>query len=224
VVRSWSQCFDELKINYQIILVNDGSMDSTEKILDNLAVNNSRLRVVHQENSGHGPTIYNGYGQALDINPEWIFQVDSDDQFCPEDFPAFWEIRDGEYFISGVREKRYDPLHRLIITRILIACLFLIFQVRVRDANIPYRLIKTNFLRKLLMQIPPLTFAPNIFLVVLARRSNKKLNEVPVIHKERETGEVSIVRLKLLKVCIRSFRDLIIFRMKLKNKLESINV
>ena len=43
------------------------------------------LVVIDQKNQGHGATILTGYNHAISIEAEWIFQVDSDNQFFPQD-------------------------------------------------------------------------------------------------------------------------------------------
>ena len=99
----------------------------------------------------------------------------------------------------------------------------LIYGTYINDANIPFRLYKTSFLRKLLSVLPnPIPFAPNIFLSVLAKKTNQKLFNIPVIHKERETGEVSIRHMKLLKVCWQSLKELILFRVNLNQYITQI--
>jgi hypothetical protein len=59
-------------------------------------------------------------------------------------------------------------------------------------------------------------------LSVLAKKTNQKLFNIPVIHKERETGEVSIRHMKLLKVCWQSLKELILFRVNLNQYISRI--
>ena len=91
------------------------------------------------------------------------------------------------------------------------------------DSNIPFRLIKGSFLKKLLAELPnPVPFAPNIFLAIMAKKSGQELFNVPIVHKERLTGEVSIQKMKLLKVCWQSFKELLNFRLELNNKIKNL--
>jgi hypothetical protein len=125
--------------------------------------------------------------------------------------------------VLGFREVRNDDPFRLLITRILKYSLLVIYGTYIHDANIPFRLIRTSFLTKLLHALPIKTpFAPNIFLSVLAKKSGQKLFDIPVLHKERETGEVSIRHMKLLKVCWQSFIELTQFRMELNRLVRDI--
>jgi dolichol-phosphate mannosyltransferase len=216
VVKNWLTILD--KVPGIMIVVNDGSRDKTGEILDKLAAKDSRLKIVHQKNAGHGAAVQNGYRQALTSGAEWIFQTDSDDQFQPIDFHKLWEVRMTSPFILGYREQRSDAFHRKIISAIMRSLVFVLFGSYLRDANIPYRLIRADFLRGLLGILSWDVFAPNIFLSVMAKRAGAKLYEIPIHHQERKTGKVSILRLKLLKVCFRSAKELVTFRLVLASR------
>lgn len=209
--------------NFVMLLINDGSKDNTPAILDSLIPQFKNLRVVHQKNGGHGNAVLNGYHKILEFNPEWVFQVDSDNQFLPEDFPKLWEKRNESNFLLGYRKVRYDDFNRLIITRIVRMLNLALYRCYIPDANIPYRLIKGSYLKKLLAALPENPFAPNIFLSVLAKRDGNDTKNIPVTHKERETGQVSIIKLKLLKVCMRSARELTDFSMSIGSRLRKMN-
>jgi dolichol-phosphate mannosyltransferase len=177
-----------------------------------LKVGNSALHVVYQANAGHGEAVMNGYRNALALGATYVFQTDSDDQFDREDFWKLWALRDKSSFIMGVRSERHDPLLRIVISRINATLIALLFFTRIRDANVPFRLMSASFLEHAFRMMPRGVFAPNIFLAVIAKRAGVGVEEVPVLHRERQFGEVSIRRWKLFKVCLRSVRELIAFR------------
>ena len=213
VVKSWLGVLDQ--VSGCIIVVNDGSRDNTGAILDGLARNEPRLKVVHQTNAGHGAAVMRGYQEALKSGERYIFQTDSDDQFIPADFTKLWELRERSPFLMGYRLKRSDAFVRKIVTRVVRVLNFLFFGVWLRDSNIPFRLMRAEFLSELLPLIPPGVFAPNIILTVLAAKAGAALHEVPITHLDRTTGTVSIRKWKLFKVCVRSARELLRFRLSL---------
>lgn len=225
VIKSWGNFIKSYlkERTFIIIVINDGSKDNTAQILDKLSSDLDYLKVVHQVNGGHGNAVLNGYHLAASMQPSWVFQVDSDNQFIPEDFPKLWEKKEQSNFILGYRAKRYDEANRLVITRIVRLINLALFGVYIIDSNIPYRLIKGDYLPKLLKALPHYPFAPNIFLSVLAKRGGNDLMSIPVTHKERETGQVSIIKWKLLKVCFRTAKELAQFSLGLKSKLRSLN-
>ncbi len=224
VVSGWLKQLGAMGLKgHCLLVVNDGSRDQTGKILDSLAAKQPQgLKVIHQPNGGHGRALRHAYEQALALEPSWVFHVDSDDQFIPEDLNKLWQQRHTSDFILGLRAVRHDAPHRLVITRIMRLLNFLAFGVFLKDANVPFRLIRGSYLKLLLEIVPATVFAPNIFLSVLAARDGQNLGFLPVQHRERETGKVSIVRWGLIKACMRCVRELMVFRVQLGSNLAKI--
>lgn len=224
VCRRWSAAAQKISAGAKLIVVNDGSRDRTGEILEEIVATTPGLVVVQQSNGGHGKAVRTGYEKALELGAEWVFQVDSDDQFLPEEMGLLWEERSRSFFIAGRRLHRHDPLHRLVITRILRLLNLVLFGRYIADANIPFRLIRAPYLAALLQCIPASVFAPNIFLTILADLDGQNLLGIPVAHQERLTGKVSIVRWRLIKVCFRSAKELFLFRRSLRASLEHLRV
>lgn len=225
VVTSWIDEFHrDFGDQFRMVVVNDGSRDRTGEILDQLAASEPRLRVIHQKNSGHGGALLHAYREAAALNPAHVFHVDSDDQFKPSDFSRLWEHRTESPCILGFRVVRHDALHRLIITRVLRFVLMLLYGRYIQDSNVPFRLLETGFLQEALRIIPPKTFAPNIFLAVLAARLDADLMHIPVSHEDRKTGTVSIVRWKLIRVCFRCVGELLAFRRILADNVPGLKL
>ena len=110
VIADWAKVLDQLQIDYRLCAYNDGSKDNTHKILDGLLDKFPKLHAIHKVNSGHGPTILKGYKENLDC--EWLFQVDSDNEMKAEHFPKLWEQRDNYDFLIGKRINRQSPFSR----------------------------------------------------------------------------------------------------------------
>jgi glycosyltransferase involved in cell wall biosynthesis len=224
VVDHWTQVLSFQQIDYTLILLNDGSTDNTESILKNMKKKSKRLHIINKENSGHGSTIYQGYQEAIRLKADWVFQVDSDNQFTPKDFISFWKLRSFDTIIQGVRKNRHDPQHRKTISKLLKNLIYFTHGLKIKDANCPFRLYPTRILKDFLSIIPSNSFAPNIFLSLLASKT-KMLREISVTHLSRETGTVSIMRLNLIKACLTSFIQFILFRNKVSQfKLEQDNM
>ena len=224
VIREWNKGFSDLKIDYKLVVVNDGSKDGTLERLNSLAKEIPELLVLDQKNQGHGVALRYAYDESLKLNPDWIFQTDSDDQFKVKDFSMLWSNRHQFDFLFGHRKNRHDPAMRLFITRILKTILKSIFDFRIVDANVPFRLLKANYFAKILNYVPKQFFAPNIFITVLAYKSGRPVSVTPVEHIERQTGVVSLLSTRLMKACWQSFLELIKFRFQLfsiKSKLRS---
>ena len=67
--------------DFELLLVDDGSTDSSGQLCEELAKQDSRIRVIHQENQGLGGARNTGIREA---KGDWLLLVDSDDWIEPE--------------------------------------------------------------------------------------------------------------------------------------------
>lgn len=223
VLTAWHHSLKHLNIEHDFVVINDGSTDNTHAILEDLAKDWSFLHTYNQANAGHGAAVKNGYSIACAMNNSFIFQTDSDHQFTPADFNSLWINRHDFQAIFGIRENRQDPALRKIISGLLQKVIFDIYNVEIPDANVPYRLIQKDYLKNLLAAVPTGTFAPNIFLSVLAFKSKLvRTKSLPVKHFDRPHGDQKLIRLGLLKGCIQSFFEIFKFSYTLQKKLSFI--
>ena len=146
VINLWLPIFNQ--VSGVLIVVNDGSKDNTGVILNRLALEDARIVVIQQENAGHGLSVLNGYRKAIALGAEFTFQTDSDDQLVPADFWKLWNARHLSPFIIGHRKNRRDPYLRILITRVIPVINFFLFGTWIKDANIPFRLMQTSYLKK----------------------------------------------------------------------------
>jgi glycosyltransferase involved in cell wall biosynthesis len=194
----------------ELVVVNDGSRDGTGRLLDQIAGTDPRIHAIHQENRGHGGALMTGLARA---RGEFVFLIDSDRQILLDDFGTAWahagQGRDG---VFGVRRRRHDPALRLYLSKMIAGVVRMMFGVRLLDANVPYKLLRRSIWQDASRCIPAGTLAPSLFLAIFARKRGHDIVEVDVVHKERETGEVSIRRWKLLKFCATGLRQMLAFR------------
>jgi len=211
-INSWSRLLNDFP-GSEILVINDGSTDGTKDKLDGLSQKFSYLSVIHKDNEGHGKTILHGYHKATNSHHKWVFQTDSDGHFDPKDFYKLWEKRGSSPFVLGHRQKRKDSLDRLIISRIISIWISILFGKHIKDPNIPFRLMKKAYLKKILKKVPEGIFAPNIFLSILASKDGHNLHHIPVSHKAKKKGKQN--RLKFLKGALQGFVELTLFCLNL---------
>lgn len=212
VIRKWDAHLDALGILYEIHIYNDGSRDNTAAVLASLGL--PRVISHNKVNSGHGPTILQGYRDNSDT--PWIFQIDSDDELDITWFSELWEHRKDYDLLLGNRIKRDSPLPRKIITFISWFTVRFFYGKGISDANCPYRLMRSDEgLRKLFTAIPTDTRTPNIILSGYFCKTGKKIYQVPVSFKPRTTGKPSLVKFKLITFSILAFFQVIRFRNKI---------
>lgn len=213
VLDKWTTALNNLNINHQIHVYNDGSKDNTLTILNEYAKTNANVIVHNKSNSGHGPTILLGYRE--NSYSEWLFQIDSDNEFCPEDFSKLWDERKNYDFLLGRKNIDISPAPRKIISFFSRMAVYSLYGWGVHYVNSPYRLMRTEKFKPYYEKIPADTFAPNVILTGIACLKKFRIYEIPVEYKLRTTGEVSIKKWKLLKVALKSFWQTIAFRIKI---------
>jgi len=84
--------------------------------------------------------------------------------------------------------------------------------VRLRDANVPFKVFRRELWLEAAPLIPADTLAPSLFLAVFAASRDRRIATIEIPHRARETGVVSIRRWKLIKFCWRAFGQLLAFR------------
>ena len=204
VVCAWMAALDRLKIDYEFLAYDDGSVDGTGILLRELAARHPRLVVVSHANRGHGPTILSGY---RDARGEWVFQMDSDGQVGPDAFEGLWSRRDRFDFLIGVRRTRGPAVARRVVTLASRVLVWMLFGRGISDVNSPYRLMRRSCLEAMLPAVPPNAFAPNVILSGLAARRKLRLYETGVAHVARRTGSASLAGWRLWKTALRCFAE-----------------
>ena len=216
VVRSWHLMLSGLNVDFQMIVLNDGSRDGTREALSAFA-NEKRIRVVNKPNSGHGPTILTGYREAVGI-AEWVFQCDSDDEMKADHFPELWRVRDPCDAVFGFRQGRHQNVARKIISACSRLTVHLLFGRAVTDVNTPYRLMRASAIKEIIAALPDDSFAPNIIISGALASSGARICNCPVPHEGRRTGSVSIVKWRLWKAALKSFRQTLQYRRASRRK------
>ena len=91
---------------WECICIDDGSSDSSPKMLDRFAAEDMRFRVVHQKNSG--PSAARNHGLELVRSP-WFMFMDADDALHPDALATFIDLatREGVDVVTAGYER--DP-------------------------------------------------------------------------------------------------------------------
>ncbi len=192
------------EIDFEIIVVNDGSTDATGEILECLSQTNPRLKVVtHSKNLGYGSALRSGFDLA---SREYIFLMDSDRQFDIADLDRFLpqlEINK-ELILIGYRQKRADPIMRSLNAKGYHLFMRVLFGLNVKDMDCAFKL----FPRRAYLDIQPVKANGALFsgeLLIKWQLAGFKRIEIPVRHFPRrfgvQTGANLGVILKMFKEC-----------------------
>jgi dolichol-phosphate mannosyltransferase len=219
VINEWIWELDKLDIDYKIFAYNDGSTDNSAQILEKISENNSKLIVINQKNSWHGPTVLRGYKENAP-NFDWIFQTDSDREMGPEEFHNLWNKRIENDLIMVVRKDRPQNFVRKTVSLASRLCIRIFYGKGPWDANSPYRLMKSTTFIDLFKNLPKNTLSPNMIISGFTAKKKIKFWEHPVPCVQRYTGEVSLRKMKLIKTAVKSFWQAIIFSFRINRELK----
>lgn len=196
----------------ECLIVNDCSTDQTPHILSRLVTELPGLKVIQTPmNLGHGGSLLRGYEAA---SKDYIFQIDSDNVFIPEEFWKMYSLRETYDFIFGFRQKRRDSWYRILISRSIPWINFILFGVWLKDASCPFRLMKREPLKRCLPHIDPETVAPNILMAIWAKKKGYRISEVPIPKLSRKTGQSTWSPRRLLQGVFKGSYQLIQWRLK----------
>ena len=119
--------------NFEILVVDDGSVDATGKIADAAARKNRHVRVVHHpKNQGFSGAIKSCYRQA---NGEIIFLLPADGQIHMTDLGRFWVKLPQADVVVGHRLNNPEPASRKINSAVFHTLYRMLFGVRLQEIS-----------------------------------------------------------------------------------------
>lgn len=193
----------------RLVVIDDGSKDRTYHMIRESAETRPLLLPVTKANEGHGATVLFGYQYALDAGAQYIFQTDSDGQTLPEEFSRLWSRRKKYDVVMGHRKNREDGFSRVFVTKVLKLVLWIIFGLKITDANTPYRLMKREVLEKYIARVPEKFNLSNVLLTVFFVNGGEKIVFVPITFRQRQGGVNSINIPKIIKIGIQALKDFV---------------
>jgi glycosyltransferase involved in cell wall biosynthesis len=181
--------------DFEVIVINDGSVDQTAEILDDLATKYPEMRVIHHErNRGYGGALRTGFASAT---RERIFYTDGDAQYDPSEMALLWErFSDDVDLVNGYKISRSDPFHRIVIGRIYHHTVRLLFGLKVRDVDCDFRMM-----RRTIFDSVRLEKNSGVICLEMMKKiqdAGFRIAEVPVHHYHRVHGKSQFFNFSLL--------------------------
>lgn len=209
VIADWYPVVEKIGADSRLVIVDDGSKDSTYAILKEEAEKNPQMIALTKPNGGHGATLLFGYDYALKQGADYVFQTDSDGQTRAEEFEQFWNLREQYTMVIGHRKGRQDGASRVFVTKTLKLVCLILFQVKLTDANTPFRLMKATELSKILPLIPKNYNLSNVVISVIFAKKKLPVKYIPITFRPRQGGVNSINMKRIFKIGKKAVGDFI---------------
>lgn len=201
-----------------VLVVDDNSQDGTAAIADLLAINNSRVSVLHRPTKqGLGPAYIDGFRHAFANGYEVVVEMDADGSHQASDLQKILlattdaDLVIGSRWIPGGSVQNW-PITRVLLSKFGNLYARLMLGTSIFDMTSGFRAYQSSFLQKLIAA--PVSSQGYSFQVELAYRAAKTgvVKEVPITFVERTEGRskmtLGIVIEALLKIKLWGIRRL----------------
>ena len=207
VVSSWYPVLEGKSPESRLVVADSGSTDGTHEILEKMQETYPQLEILTDSGKQHGPKVIALYSYAIKNGADYIFQTDSDGQTLPEEFDAFWQLRNGYKGIFGHRAVRGDGKSRAFVEKVVCFLLKCYFHVRVPDANAPFRLMEAKTVAKYLPRLDKDYNLPNIMMTTYFAYYKEEMVFKQVTFRPRQGGKNSINIRKIIKIGWKALKD-----------------
>ncbi|WP_237386581.1 undecaprenyl-phosphate 4-deoxy-4-formamido-L-arabinose transferase [Xenorhabdus sp. Sc-CR9] len=192
--RTIAAC-QKLEQEYELILIDDGSRDSSADILTQAAEipENHVIAILLNRNYGQHSAIMAGFHQS---DGDLIITLDADLQNPPEEIPRLVKTAEEGYDVVGTRRaNRQDSWFRKSASKIINAMITRVTGRSMGDYGCMLRAYRRHIIRAMLQCHERSTFIP-----ILANTFARKTTEIDVTHAEREFGDSKYSFMKLINL------------------------
>ena len=199
--------FNKSNINYELILVDNGSSDNTPKIADNLSKKYKDVKTVHVKiNQGYGFGILSGFKVSYG---EYIGYMDGDFEIDPESIiKRYKKARKYNADIGkGIRDKKEANIFKALASFGYDFLFFILFFKFIKQVNANPKIIRRYCYNK--MNLNSKDWFIDSEIIIKALKNNYKVVNQTVSYKPRESGESHLKFFDLFPVIFKYFKNII---------------
>jgi glycosyltransferase involved in cell wall biosynthesis len=193
--------------DFEVIVVNDGSVDRTRALLEAMAAQEPRLRIInHEVNQGYGAALVSGFEAA---SRDLVFFMDSDGQFDIHDLARFFPLIEEYDAVLGYRQDRQDTWMRKLNAWGWKMLVSFVFKLEVRDVDCAFKLYWARFFREQRLETRGAMI--NTEILYKFKRAGYTYTQLGVQHLPRRGGKATGAK---PGVIVRAFRELFTYARK----------
>ena len=174
----------ENSLSYEIIMVDDGSSDSSWAVIEELRKQNEAIRAISfMRNYGKSAALYCGFEMA---QGDVVFTMDADLQDSPDEIPEMRRmiLEEGYDLVSGWKRKRYDPIGKRWPSKFFNLTARIMSGIRLHDFNCGLKAYRRKVVKAVEVYGEMHRYIP-----ILAKNAGfKRIGEKVVEHHERKYG------------------------------------
>jgi len=212
--RELVAALDALGRSWEVIYVDDGSRDGTDRVIEELAARDPRVRgVSFRSRCGKSAALATGFRLARGA---WVVTIDADLQDDPSELPRMITALEGGLdLVSGWKQQRRDPITKTLPSKLFNAVTSAVSGLRLHDFNCGFKLYRREVVESLEVYGELHRFLP-----ALAHWKGFRVGEVPVRHRPRQHGRSKFGASRF----VNGFLDLLSAAFISKNALKPLHV
>ena len=176
----------ENSFSYEVIMVDDGSSDTSWDVLQQLRSTFPQLRgVKFQRNYGKSAALQVGFERA---QGEVVITMDADLQDSPDEIPALRQMvqEQGYDIVSGWKKRRYDPLlSKRLPSKLFNSTVRMVSGIKLHDMNCGLKAYRKQVVKSIEVYGEMHRYIP----VIAKQAGFKRIGEKEVHHQERKYGQ-----------------------------------
>ncbi len=178
---------------YELIFVDDGSTDSSFRVLRDLHFRNNRIKVIRfRRNYGKSAALMVGFQRA---QGDYVVTMDADLQDDPAEIPnLIRQIKAGYDVVSGWKKKRHDPITKTIPSKFFNFVTSVMTGVKIHDSNCGLKAYRRDVVKSVNVYGELHRYIP-----ALAHWQGFRIGEVVVQHRARKFGKTKFGTGRFLK-------------------------
>ena len=168
---------------YEIIFINDGSSDKSEKAIIDLSNEDKTVKLISfYRNFGKSAALSEGFKYA---SGEIIITMDADLQDDPNEISNLInKLNEGYDLVSGWKQKRYDPWTKTFPSKIFNFVTRVLTGVKIHDFNCGLKAYRSSVIKSI-----EVFGGRHRYIPALAGQMNFSVSEIVVNHRPRIYGE-----------------------------------
>lgn len=192
--RRLSETLAAIGKSYEVIYVDDGSTDGSDKKLGEIYRNDPRVTVIRfNRNYGQHAAVIAGFERS---QGDIVVTLDADLQNPPEEIPKLLaKLEEGYDVVGGWREGRQDSGVRRVLSFLINRVSSLIIGVKMKDYGCMLRAYRRPVIKRICECQEMASFIP-----ALANAFAGSVAEIPVSHSARETGRSKYGAFRLMRL------------------------